>query len=43
MLVGNAVPPVLAEVFAQAIAKAIKGNAKLPGYKADHYELRAAR
>jgi len=40
-LVGNAVPPVLAEVLAQALAKAIKGNARLPGYKADHYELKA--
>jgi len=40
-LVGNAVPVVLAELFAQAIAKAIRGNAKLPGYKADHYELRS--
>jgi DNA (cytosine-5)-methyltransferase 1 len=40
MLVGNAVPPVLAELFAQAIAKAIRGNARLPGYKADHYELK---
>jgi len=39
-LVGNAVPPVLAEVFAQAIAKAIRGNAQLPGYKLDHYELK---
>jgi DNA (cytosine-5)-methyltransferase 1 len=40
LLVGNAVPPLLAEIFAQAIAKAIRGNIKLPGYKADHYELR---
>lgn len=41
MLVGNAVPPLLSEVFAQAVAKALKGNASKPGYKADHYELRA--
>lgn len=39
-LVGNAVPVVLAELFAQHAAKAIRGNAKLPGYKADHYELK---
>ncbi|MEW5930374.1 MAG: DNA cytosine methyltransferase [Gemmatimonadota bacterium] len=43
LLVGNAVPPLLAEVFGQAIAKAIAGNASQPGYKADHYELKAAR
>lgn len=41
ILVGNAVPPLLAEVFAQAIAKTLGGNARKPGYKADHYELRA--
>jgi DNA (cytosine-5)-methyltransferase 1 len=41
MLVGNAVPPLLAELFAQAIAKAISGLDKLPGYKADIYELKA--
>jgi DNA (cytosine-5)-methyltransferase 1 len=41
MLVGNAVPPILAEVFAQQIAKAINGNASRAGYKADHYELMA--
>lgn len=39
-LVGNAVPPVLAEVLAQMIAKALRGNARSPGYKLDHYELR---
>jgi DNA (cytosine-5)-methyltransferase 1 len=43
MLVGNAVPPLLAEVFAQAIAKAVGGNASRPDYKADHYELKAMR
>lgn len=42
MLVGNAVPPMLAEVFAQAVLKAIRGNALQPGYKADHYELKAS-
>lgn len=41
MLVGNAVPPVLAEVFAQAIAKAISGNSRRADFKADHYELKA--
>jgi len=43
MLVGNAVPPVLAEIFAQGGVKAIQGNTKDPGYKADVYELSAAR
>lgn len=42
MLVGNAVPPRLAELFAQTIAKSLSGNLTLPGYKADHYELKAA-
>ena len=42
-LVGNAVPPLLAEVFAQAVVKSLKGNAQRPDYKADHYELKAAR
>jgi DNA (cytosine-5)-methyltransferase 1 len=41
MLVGNAVPPLVAEVFAQRIAKAITGNAQDPGYKADIYELKS--
>jgi DNA (cytosine-5)-methyltransferase 1 len=40
-LVGNAVPPLLAETFAQAIQKAIRGNTLDPGYKADIYELRS--
>ncbi len=40
-LVGNAVPPVLAELFAQAAVKAMRGNTSQPGYKADHYELKA--
>jgi DNA (cytosine-5)-methyltransferase 1 len=41
MLVGNAVPPVLAEVLGQQIVRAIRRNAHAPGFKADHYELRA--
>lgn len=41
ILVGNAVPPVVGELFAQLILKAIRGNSKQPGYKADHYELKA--
>lgn len=40
MLVGNAVPPLLAEIFAQHIIKAIKGNFADPGSKSDIYELR---
>lgn len=43
MLVGNAVPPRLAELFAQAMAKSLMGNLESPGYKADHYEIKAAR
>jgi DNA (cytosine-5)-methyltransferase 1 len=39
ILVGNAVPPVIGQLFAQRILKAIRGNSKRPGYKADHYEL----
>jgi DNA (cytosine-5)-methyltransferase 1 len=42
MMVGNAVPPVMAETLAQAVAKAINGNALQPGYKADHYELKVS-
>jgi DNA (cytosine-5)-methyltransferase 1 len=41
MLVGNAVPPLLAETLAQGVAKAVKGTALQPGYKADVYELKA--
>jgi DNA (cytosine-5)-methyltransferase 1 len=41
MLVGNAVPPRLAEIVAQALAKTLRGNALKPGYKADVYELKA--
>jgi DNA (cytosine-5)-methyltransferase 1 len=42
MLVGNAVPPVLADVLAREVAKAVNGNALQPGYKADVYELKAS-
>ena len=38
-LVGNAVPPVLAEIFASNILKTIKGNYSAPGYKRDIYDL----
>ncbi|HEU4701290.1 MAG TPA: DNA cytosine methyltransferase [Conexibacter sp.] len=41
MLVGNAVPPLFADVLAQKVAKTIKGNSLDPGYKADVYELKA--
>lgn len=38
-LVGNAVPPLLAEIFAANIAKSIKGNYASAGYKRDVYDL----
>lgn len=41
-LVGNAVPPLLAEHFASNIAKCLKGNFQAPGYKRDVYDLAAA-
>lgn len=41
MLVGNAVPVLLAELLAQRIAKALDGTYDEPGYKADIYELAA--
>jgi DNA (cytosine-5)-methyltransferase 1 len=41
-LVGNAVPPALAEVFATAIVKTLKGNFKSEGYKRDVYDLATA-
>ncbi|MBB2486825.1 DNA cytosine methyltransferase [Mitsuaria sp. WAJ17] len=41
-LVGNAVPPHLAEVFAVGIAKTIKGNFSAPGFKRDIYDLATA-
>jgi len=41
-LVGNAVPPLLAEVFASSIVKALKGNYASVGYKRDVYDIAAA-
>lgn len=41
-LVGNAVPPVLAEIFAANIIKTIKGNYSSEGYKRDVYDLATA-
>ena len=41
-LVGNAVPPHLAEVFAVNITKTIKGNYSSPGFKRDIYDLATA-
>lgn len=41
-LVGNAVPPVLAEVFANNLVKTIKGNYSSEGYKRDIYDLATA-
>ena len=41
-LVGNAVPPQLAELFAVNLAKCIKGNFVAPGFKRDIYDLAAA-
>jgi len=41
-LVGNAVPPTLAEVFATAMVKTIKGNFQNAGYKRDVYDLATA-
>lgn len=38
-LVGNAVPPLLAEIFAANIAKSIRGNYLASGYKRDIYDL----
>ncbi|MBN1629164.1 MAG: DNA cytosine methyltransferase [Thermoleophilia bacterium] len=40
MLVGNAVPPLLASILAQAIAKALDHVYGDPGYKRDIYDLR---
>ncbi|HIC7213694.1 DNA cytosine methyltransferase [Burkholderia stabilis] len=40
-LVGNAVPPLLAEILANAIVKTIKGNFVSSGYKRDVYDLAA--
>lgn len=41
-LVGNAVPPALAEVFAAAIVKSLNGNFQSDGYKRDVYDLATA-
>ena len=41
-LIGNAVPPLLAEIFANNIAKCLKGNFQAAGYKRDIYDLAAA-
>jgi len=38
-LVGNAVPPLLAEIFATNIVKTLKGNFTRQGYKRDVYDL----
>ena len=42
LLVGNAVPPVLAEIFAAQIVKTLNGNFVNEGYKRDIYDLAAA-
>lgn len=42
-LVGNAVPPRLAEILAQSLVKSMAGNYSARGYKEDHYEIKAAR
>jgi DNA (cytosine-5)-methyltransferase 1 len=41
-LVGNAVPPALAEVFATAIVKTLRGNFQSESYKRDVYDLATA-
>ena len=41
-LVGNAVPPLLATVFAQAISKCLEGVYSDPGHKRDIYDLKAS-
>lgn len=41
-LVGNAVPPLLAEVFAMNIVKSLRGNFAREGYKRDVYDLATA-
>lgn len=40
MLVGNAVPPLLATIMAQSIGKSLDGVYSDPGYKRDTYDLR---
>lgn len=41
-LVGNAVPPLLAEIFAATIVKTLKGNFASDGFKRDIYDLATA-
>lgn len=41
-LVGNAVPPLLAEIFANTIVKALRGNFASEAYKRDVYDLATA-
>lgn len=41
MLVGNAVPPLLATVLAQAVRKALDGAYQKPGFKRDIYDLKS--
>ncbi len=41
-LVGNAVPPLLAEIFATSMVKALKGNFSSESYKRDVYDLATA-
>ncbi|MBZ9705365.1 DNA cytosine methyltransferase [Mesorhizobium sp. ESP7-2] len=42
LLVGNAVPPLLAEIFATQIVKMLNGNFSSDGYKRDVYDLATA-
>lgn len=42
-LVGNAVPPLLAEIFAMHLKKMIQGNFASAGFKRDVYDLAVAR
>ena len=42
MLVGNAVPPLLATVVAQAVRRSVDDVYRDPGFKRDIYDLRAA-
>jgi DNA (cytosine-5)-methyltransferase 1 len=41
-LVGNAVPPLLAEIFAATIVKTLNGNFASEGFKRDIYDLATA-
>ncbi|WP_419162365.1 DNA cytosine methyltransferase [Candidatus Palauibacter sp.] len=43
MLVGNAVPPLIAEQLAQSIAKTVRDVYQEPGYNRDIYDLRAEK